>query len=149
MTKFDEWRKRREVIRQLRNDGKTQVEIGKLFSISKQRVQQILTNNSSYERWCANLSPEERKERYLKHKEKRDAYNKQWRKANPKKVQSYVRRWEAKNPEKTLEMGRRSYYKNRKKQLLQQHTRYITDPAWRELRIEREKQRYIKNNLRI
>mgnify|MGYP001602956281 CR=1 FL=1 len=138
-----EWKQRKEKIVELHHEGKTQVAIAKQFGVSRQRIQQILTNNANYRRWWATLSPEERRQKRLNHKE----YNREWRKRNPKKVSSYSRKWEKKHPEKVLEMRRKSYYRHKKERLAQQHKRYIENEEVRTYKQEWNKQRYIINKM--
>ena len=133
-------------IKKLRSEGKTYKAIGKLLGISKQRVHQILKGiRPVYKK----LSKEEAHKKWLRTKERKIAYNKEWRKRNPKKNTEYVRRWEKKHLtiEQIREQRRKSYYRNRNKRLKQHADKYRNDPLWKELRIEREKQRYIRQSL--
>ena len=109
----------------------------------------LITKNNELILENKKLSKEEAHKKWLRTKERKIAYNKEWRKRNPKKNTEYVRRWEKKHLtiEQIREQRRKSYYRNRNKRLKQHADKYRNDPLWKELRIEREKQRYIRQSL--
>ena len=54
-------------------------------------------------------SKEYHRKYYLEHKEKLNAYNKAWRKANPDKPGEYGKRWKQKNHARNMEINGKTY----------------------------------------